>query len=215
MDMIQTKQDLKEYIATDNGWYCQKSWKRRLIDAFTAAPYYLLKKYLKYLRLFEFHYNNSRGSRLHTYLAYFFERRKNLLGSRLGIEIGPNCFGKGLSIWHGGCIVVNPNVRAGEYCTLRGANCLGNNGSNDNNPVLGDRVALGFGAVVIGGVTVADDTVIGANAVVTRSVEEPGGTYVGAPAKRLKKADGHSQCNNKSDKKPPFVAPDKSRMAGS
>ena len=183
--MIQTKQDLKDYIAADNGWYNRKDRKWRMIDRFTAAPYFLLKKYLRYLRCFEYHFNNSKGSRYHTCMGYFYERKKNRLGSHLGIEIGPNCFGKGLSVWHGGCIVVNPGVRAGENCVLHGSNCIGNNGKTKEIPVLGDGVELGFGAVVIGDVTIADQTIIGANAVVTRSIEEAGGTYVGAPARRI------------------------------
>ena len=172
--MIRTKQDLKEYLAADNAWYRPKSWKRRTIDSYTAASYYVLKQYLKYLRMYEYHLNNSKGSRLHTYMGYYYERRKNRLGNLLGIEIGPNCFGKGLSIWHAAGIVVNPAVRAGENCVLRGSNCIGNNGTKDKNPVLGDNVELGYGAVKIG-----------ANAVVTHSVEEEGGTYAGVPAKKL------------------------------
>lgn len=184
--MIKTRQELKAYIESDNAWYHPKGWKRKLIDAFTDEPYYALKKYLKYLRLYEYHYNNSSGSHFHTYLAFFFERKKNRLGNRLGIEIGPNCFGKGLSIWHSGSIVVNPNVRAGENCVLRGSNCIGNNGIVDKNPVLGNNVELGFGAIIIGDVTIADRTIIGANAVVNRSIEEAGLTYVGVPAKQVR-----------------------------
>lgn len=183
--MIQTKQDLKDYISSDNRWYQAKSIKCRMIDAFTSAPYYMLKKYLRYLRTYEYYLNNSKGSRWNTYLGYFYERKKNRLGEKLGIEIGPNCFGKGLSIWHAGCIVVNPGVKAGENCILHGSNCIGNNGKTDISPVLGNGVELGFGAVVIGDVKVADLTVIGANAVVNRSIDEPGGTYVGVPVKRI------------------------------
>ena len=156
-----------------------------MIDALTSAPYFKLKKYLEYLRKHEFYYNNSKGSRWNTYLGYYYLRKKNRLGEQLGIEIGPNCFGKGLSIWHGGCIVVNPGVRAGENCVLHGGNCIGNNGKTDISPVLGSNVELGFGAVIIGKVTVASNTVIGANAVVNRSIEAEGGTYVGVPAKRV------------------------------
>ena len=105
----------------------------------------------------------------------------------MGIEIGPNCFGKGLSIWHGGSIIVNPSVRAGENCVLRGANCIGNDGKMDKNPVLGDNVELGYGAVIIGNVTIADNTKIGANAVVNHSIEESGCTYVGVPARKVQR----------------------------
>ena len=192
--MIKTKQELKDYIAADNKWYCQNSRKWRIIDAFTSTPYYSLKKYLKYLRTYEYYYNNSRGSKWNTYLGYYYLRKKNRLGARLGVEIGPNCFGKGLSIWHGGSIVVNPNVKAGENCVLHGANCIGNNGKTDGCPKLGDNVELGYGAVIIGDVTIADNTVIGANAVVNRPIEQEGGTYVGVPGKRLlREASSHGQ----------------------
>ncbi len=180
--MIRTKRDLAEYIASDNSWHVTNNRKQRVIDAFTASPYHVLKKYLKYLRTYEYHLNNSKGSRFHTYMGFYYERKKNRLGSRLGIEIGPNCFGKGLSIWHYGSIVVNPNVRVGENCVLRGANCIGNNGASNKTPVLGDNIELGYGAIIIGDIDVASNTVIGANAVVVKSITESG-TYVGVPAK--------------------------------
>ncbi len=115
-------------------------------------------------------------------MGVYYERKKNRLGSRLGIEIGPNCFGKGLSIWHYGSRVVNPNGRVGENCVLRGANCIGNNGASNKTPVLGDNIELGYGAIIIGDIDVASNTVIGANAVVVKSITESG-TYVGVPAK--------------------------------
>lgn len=183
--MIQTKEDLKAYIAADNSWYDPGNRKWRLIERFSSTPNYALKKYLRYLRTYEYHYNNAKGSRFHAYMGYFYERKKNRLGRQLGIEIGPNCFGKGLSIWHYGSIVINPDVRAGEYCTLRGANCIGNNGAVNRNPVLGDRVSLGYGAVIIGDVSVADDTTIGANAVVNKTISESGCVYAGVPAKKI------------------------------
>ena len=189
--MIKTKQDLKDYISSDNNWYMKPSWKWRFIESITAVPYYMIKKYLRYLRIFEYHYNNSKGSRFHTYLAYYYERRKNILGYRLGIEIGPNCFGRGLSIWHGGSIVVNPGVVAGENCILHGANCIGNNGTTDDTPILGDNVELGYGAVVIGNVRIANNVRIGANAVVNCSIEDENCTFVGVPARMVRpKAQG-------------------------
>ena len=182
--MIKTKQDLREYIAADNAWYRPNGIRTKLIDRITANNYRALKQYLVLLRKTEYHLNNSPGSRWHTYHYWYFEGRRSRLGQKLGIEIFPNCFGKGLSLWHTG-IVVNPSVRAGEGCVLRGSNCIGNNGTVDLNPVLGDRVQLGFGAVIIGDVSVASDTIIGANAVLNRSVDEAGGTYVGVPARRM------------------------------
>ena len=50
-------------------------------------------------------------------------------------------------------------------------------------PVLGNRVMVGCGAAVIGGVVIGDDVHIGPNAVVTMNI--PVGSTVAAPAPRV------------------------------
>ena len=50
-------------------------------------------------------------------------------------------------------------------------------------PVIGDRVRIGAGAVVVGPVTVGDDARIGANATVVRDVP-PGAVMLAPPAVR-------------------------------
>ena len=121
-------------------------------------------------------------NRLKKLLKLYYERRKNLLGQRLGIEISPNCFGKGLNLYHAGCIVVNASARIGDNCSLHGNNCIGNNGLSQDAPVIGDNVDIGFGASVIGKVVIADNTIIGANAVVTKSFEKSHCVLAGVPA---------------------------------
>ena len=105
----------------------------------------------------------------------------------MGIEIGPNCFGKGLQIYHIGSIIVNSGVRAGENCKLHGGNCIGNNGRTLDVPHLGNNVDIGYGAVIIGPVEITNNVIIGANAVVTTSVLDKGKTCVGIPAKVIDK----------------------------
>ena len=51
-------------------------------------------------------------------------------------------------------------------------------------PVIGDRVEIGAGAVILGAIRIGDDAVIGANAVVRRDVE-PGAVMGGVPARRI------------------------------
>ena len=97
--------------------------------------------------------------------------------------MGKNQFRKVLNVQHVGSIIINPKVRAGEGCSLHGANCIGNNGLTDSVPRLGNRVDVGYGAVIIGDVEIADDVKIGANAVVNKSILETGCTVVGVPAK--------------------------------
>ena len=187
--MIKTKQELKEYISADNSWYKKGSLKSRVIDKISSENNRILKKYLILLRKSEYHLNNTKGSRFHTYMYWFYEGKKNRLGRKIGVEIYPNCFGKGLQLWHSGGIVVNSSVRAGENCVLHGGNCIGNKGAVNVNPVLGDNVDIGYGAAIVGDVYVADNTIIGTNAVVVKSVNEPCRTVVGIPAREIKRKE--------------------------
>ena len=184
--MIKTKADLQAYISADNAWYHPKGFKAKVIDTITSSNPRVLKRYLVLLRRTEYHLNNSGWSRLHTHLYWFYQGKKNRLGQKLGIEIGPNCFGKGLQLWHAGGIVVHPNAKIGEYCVIHGGVCIGNKGNVDVTPVIGNHVDIGYGAVIVGDIIIADNTTVGANAVVNHSVPEPGHTIAGNPAKQIR-----------------------------
>ncbi len=49
---------------------------------------------------------------------------------------------------------------------------------------IGDRVYIGYGAIIMPGVTIGEDAIVGAGAVVTRDVPD-GTVVVGVPARRL------------------------------
>lgn len=187
--MIISKEDLMEYVKADNKWLIPVTIKEKVIECVASYPSRSLRKYLRYLRKQEYYINSANGSKWKGLLAIYYEGKKNRLGNRLGIEIGPNCFGKGLNIYHSGSIIVNPAVRAGANCSLHGANCIGNNGLTEDVPTLGSGVDIGYGAVVIGKIVIADGVKIGANALVNCSVMEPGCTVAGVPAKIVKYAD--------------------------
>lgn len=182
--MIQSKTDLREFISADNSFSRKRGIKAAIIAGFVSYSTESIRKYLKLLRKQEYYINTARGSKSKGFLGLYYERRKNILGRKLGIEIEANCFGKGLTIWHAGNIVVNAAARIGDNCTLHGGNCIGNTGKDQAVPRIGNNVDIGFGAVIIGGIVVADDVVIGANAVVNRSVLTPGSVVVGVPGKR-------------------------------
>jgi serine O-acetyltransferase len=92
--------------------------------------------------------------------------------------------GGGLYLPHAVGIVVNRRVVIGRNCNLSQHVTLGvsNRGPKQGNPVLGDRVYLGPGAVVFGAVTVGEDAAVGANAVVNRDVP-PHTVVAGLPAR--------------------------------
>lgn len=183
--MINSRNDIKEYCLADNRETMSTTGKQRLIDAFTNEPGCLIRRFLRYRRLEEYYINTAKGNKLKGLLGLIYDRKANRLGNRLGIEIGPNCFGKGLTIYHIGSIIVNPAARIGENCRLHGANCIGNNGKTQGVPRIGNNVDIGYGAVIIGDIEIADNVVIGANAVVNKSVLTPGAVVVGVPAKCL------------------------------
>lgn len=184
--MIKSKEELKAFIKEDNSWYVLHNNKAGLIDRFISCPAVKIRRYLKYLRKQEYFINTANGNKLKGLIGLYYERKKNKIGINLGIEIHPNCFDSGLSIFHTGSIAVNHASRIGKNCKLHGANCIGNNGKDCGVPKIGDNVDIGYGAVVIGDITIADSITIGANAVVNRSFLEPGITIAGVPAKRIK-----------------------------
>lgn len=157
----------------------------KIIAIVANYPKWRLKRYLYFLRKQEYYINTANGNKIKGLMGIYYEGRKNRLGAKLGIEISPNCFGKGLQLWHGN-IVVNPAVRAGENCVLHGGNCIGNNGFSRDTPRLGDHVDIGYGAVLIGDIQIGDYTIIGANALVNRSFVEPGNKIAGVPARNIK-----------------------------
>lgn len=187
--MIQSKQDLKDHIYSDNLTYMNWSKKQRIVSALAQYPIYALYRFSRYLRLQEYYINTAKGSKIRGFLGLYCEWRKNSIGNRLGIEIGPNCFGKGMTIYHVGSVIVNPAARIGENCRLHGANCIGNNGKDQGVPKIGNNVDIGYGAAVIGDIEIADDVIIGANAVVNRSVTVPGSVVAGVPARVIKQRE--------------------------
>jgi serine O-acetyltransferase len=101
-----------------------------------------------------------------------------------GAEIEPEAvFGPGFSIHHGNGIVISGQVRAGRDLHIYQQVTLGESwGGKAGAPVIGDRVHVFAGAKILGGVSIEDDAVIGANAVVLQDVPA-GAMAVGIPAR--------------------------------
>lgn len=184
--MIQNEEIMKknDYISDDNKFYKTYSLKTRLQLIIRNDHWIAINRYLKYLRLEEFYFNQS--GIVNKVLSYFWSRKKNILGNKLGFYIPPNTLGIGATIYHHGCIIINGDSKIGNNCVLHGMNCIGNNGLDTRSPIIGNNVDIGIGAKVIGGITVADNVTIGANAVVTKSCLQKGAVLVGVPAKVVK-----------------------------
>ena len=114
-----------------------------------------------------------------------YDRLKNKQGMQIGIEVTPGCTGKGLRICHQNVII---NGYVGEFCTFHGNNVIGNKRTGDATavPVIGNHVDIGVGAMVIGNVEIADNCIIGAGSVVTKSFTTPGTVIAGVPAREIR-----------------------------
>lgn len=103
----------------------------------------------------------------------------------MGIELRPKTqIGSGLTIHHGTGLVVNDASVIGSGVTLRNGVTIGNREEGGGCPVIGDRVEIGAGAILLGPITVGDGARIGAGAVVLADVPA-GGRAVGNPARLL------------------------------
>lgn len=102
-----------------------------------------------------------------------------------GIELNRHMkVGRRLRLGHQGGMVIGAS-RIGDDCVIRQNVTVGAVRAPDAErwPILMDRVEIGPGAVVMGGVVIGDDVRIGPNAVVTMDV--PAGAAVMAPLARI------------------------------
>lgn len=122
-----------------------------------------------------------------------WKRRFRLLaraGSQLsrwltGVEIHPGArIGRRFFIDHGMGVVIGETAEIGDDVMLYHGVTLGGRtrDAGKRHPTLGDGVAVGAGAKILGPVTIGAGSVVGANAVVTRDAPADS-ILVGVPAK--------------------------------
>ena len=183
------KQELQAIIAEEKSMYIKNN---ESFLRFVHQKRYMIWKYLSCFRWAQYYKEKISAAaglrKLYAKLACrIMTRRKNIFGEKCGVEItNSSKLGSRLNIWHSGVVI---DGVLGDDVSIRG-NCV--LGSKDlkctsGRPVIGNGVEVGFGAAVIGNVTIADSCIIGANAVVTKSFPEPGTIIVGVPARALKK----------------------------
>ena len=82
-------------------------------------------------------------------------------------------------------VVIHKRAVIGKNCSIAPNVTIGGRSREYDVPVIGDNVYIAGGAKVLGPITIGDDCVIGANAVVIKSM--PANTMaVGIPAKIIK-----------------------------
>ena len=137
------------------------------------------------LRKLEF-YHNCRNTALwwplRMWVKYRFKRARLLLG----MNIPPNVVGPGLLLAHEGPILIHDRAKIGRNLAMNIGVVIGIGREDSDVPVIGNHVVIEPGAKIFGGVTIADWTHIGANAVVNKSVTEVGMIVAGVPARVIK-----------------------------
>ena len=183
-EKLNTIVDVEKNIYLPNG---KDSFEYRLRNPFNNK----VQKYLSFLRKYEylcFKRDNPKNqiiSKIYSTKVKLLDIKMKNLGLALKIEITSNSVGKGLRICHPNVII---NGIVGESCTFHGNNVIGNKATGEKNkiPRIGNNVDIGIGAMVIGDVEIADNCIIGAGAVVTKSFTTPGSVIAGVPAKIVK-----------------------------
>lgn len=172
----------REYILRDVRMsYDRPLCKAWFLDRILRTEQYYIKRYMSFLRSEEY-YTFVKPNKV---LRLFYFRKKNALGARLGFFIPAGCFGPDLKIAHYGSIIVNPHAKIGSGCTIHGNCCIGNKGivaDDGDSPIVGRGVNIGQGAQIIGPISIPDNVVIAAGAVVIDSCQDPFSILAGVPA---------------------------------
>jgi serine O-acetyltransferase len=110
-----------------------------------------------------------------------------------GVEIHPAAaIGPGFFIDHGMGVVIGETAEIGADVTVYHGVTLGGTSlqKGKRHPTIGDRVVIGAGAKVLGAITIGEDSRIGANAVVVKSVP-PNSVVVGVPGQVVHRSQPH------------------------
>ena len=173
---IQTRAELKEWLALETARFPNRG-KYRILNILNIGENAILRRHQILLRKTEYYINS--GKRL---MAKIYKIRLLQYQRKYGTHVPPNVFGKGLCIMHAGEIHINDQAKAGENCIIHVLTSLAAGGTSYKVPHIGDGVVLFMGAIVCGDTYIADNVVIGANSVVSKSVYEENVTVSGIPA---------------------------------
>jgi len=172
-----TKEALHQTLNQDQLRYCiatpfglRTFFRYYFIDVIPGLKFTIIFRYCQYYR------------RKNRVLFYFFFLWMRRLKYKYGIDISYRTkIGKGLYIGHFGGIVIHGDAEIGDYCNLSQGMTIGVlvRGKKEGIPKIGNRVFIGPGATILGGITIGDDVLIGTNAIVNFDV--PDHAVVAAP----------------------------------
>jgi serine O-acetyltransferase len=180
--MIKSKEDYEFYLAADRLALTIKHKRPRgsLVSNLQDETW----RFERLLRKVEY-LENCRNNPLDKIVCLQAKFSLQKLSLKLGFVIARNVFGPGLSIAHGGPIIVHSKAVVGENCRIDRCVSIGSIHYPTPPPRIGNNVFIGPGAVIDGDIEIADGIAIGANSYVNKSFNEPEITIAGCPAKKI------------------------------
>lgn len=149
------------------------------------------KKSLRLLRAIKT-YIYSRDFRIHVDVKHMCmvknrsrkKKIKNKLLKKYGCDIGLNAkIGDKFSMPHPAGVVIGDRVIIGDFCTIYQNSTIGQ--KNGQYPVIGNNVTIYPSSVIIGGINIGDNSIIGAGSIVMKDVNH-GAVVAGNPARLLR-----------------------------
>ncbi len=141
---------------------------------------WLIKEYKEFRNIFYYRIGGCV-----TFLGkLLFQLSKVLYAPMDTLYIRTPSIGPGLFIQHGFATTIGAH-KIGENCWINQQVTIGKK-SQGNCPTIGDNVRISCGAKVLGKLTIGDNSIVGANAVVVKDVP-PDCTVVGVPAYIIKR----------------------------
>jgi len=178
--MIKSKEEYKFYLAADRLALAIKHKRPRIYANLQDETW----KFERLLRKVEY-LENCGHNPLDKIVCLQAKFNLQKISLKLGLVIPRNAFGPGLSIAHGGPIIVHSKAVVGENCRIDRCVSIGSIHYPDAAPIIGNNVYIGPGAVIDGTIEIADGIAIGANSYVNKSFKAPEITIAGCPAKKI------------------------------
>jgi serine O-acetyltransferase len=158
-----------------------------------AAAYYTTPgfRFLVWFRIMQAFRRGGRDKRgwFRNLLFRLVQIKARRLGYRFGFDIPVSVkLGRGTKLGHFGGVVMQAEVELGENCLVSHNVTIGRvpRGKRKGSPVIGDRVYIGTGSVIAGGIKVGSDVLIGPNSFVNFDV--PDGSVIVSPGKIVSQA---------------------------
>lgn len=127
--------------------------------------------YIKALRYVEY-YQNTSGGIINRLFMLWWLRKLRKYSHITSFQIPPNVCGKGLTIWHWGSIIINPEAKIGDNCTLYPGVLIGHEKPDGGAATIGDNVFIGAGTKIIGPVKNGNNVIIGQNCIITKDIPD-------------------------------------------